>query len=264
MRFTTALLAILLTFFIPFHSFAWGTNGHRITAQVAYNHLSGKAKREIAKILGDESLAMSANFADFIKSDSTFDYISPWHYINIKTGLSESQVIALLDEQQHGENIYSKINWLKGELKKKENNIERKRFYLVLLVHFIGDLHQPMHVGRPEDLGGNRVRLLWFDQPTNLHRVWDEQLIEFQKMSYTEFANAIDHAPKKTIRQWQSEPMQQWVFESYGIAENLYGEIRYADQKLSYRYNFDHVATLNQQLLKGGIRLAGVLNEIFS
>lgn len=264
MRLTYRFLAVFMILYIPTQLFAWGMNGHRITGQIAYNHLTGKAKRQIQQLLGNESLAISANYADFIKSDSTFDYISSWHYINIKTGLSDSQVKDLLDEHQHGENIYSKINWLAAELKKKDLDQQTKRFYLVLLVHFVGDLHQPMHVGRPEDLGGNRVKLFWFNEPTNLHRIWDEQLIEYQKLSYTEYAAEIDRADKKTIRQWQAQPIHQWVSESYGIAEKLYGEIKYTEQKMSYRYNFDHVTTMNQQLLKGGIRLAGMLNEIFS
>ncbi len=264
MRLTLAIVVVVTLMASPFKTLAWGTNGHRIVGQVAYNHLTGKAKRQIQKLLGDESLAMSANYADFIKSDSSFDYIGTWHYVNIKSGLNEAQVKDLLDEQQHGNNIYGKIIWLTGELKRKDLDAQTQRFYLVLLIHFIGDLHQPMHVGRPEDLGGNRVKLFWFDEPTNLHRLWDEQLIEFQKLSYTEYATHIDHVTRSTVRQWQSTPLHQWVFESYSIAEKLYGGIKYTEQKMSYRYNFEHVATLNNQLLKGGVRLAGVLNEIFS
>ncbi len=135
--------------------------------------------------------------------------------------------------------------------------------YLRLLVHIAGDIHQPMHVGHPEDRGGNSIRVLWFNELTNLHSVWDDKLVEMQKLSYTEYARAINHTGNKQRREWQSQPMTAWFFESYQIAGQLYDEIKQPDQKLGYRYNFDHLETMNQQLLKGGVRLAGILNSIF-
>ena len=112
------------------------------------------------------------------------------------------------------------------------------------------------------DKGGNNLKLLWFNTPTNLHRVWDENLIEFQQLSYTEHTAAINHATPAQIKQWQKQPVSDWIFESYRISGQLYKEVR-ADDKLSYAYNYNHVAILNRQLLKGGIRLAGLLNQIF-
>ncbi|MEI9809117.1 MAG: S1/P1 nuclease [Bacteroidota bacterium] len=160
--------------------------------------------------------------------------------------------------------LYAKTNYLISELKNKELGKDKKILYLRLLVHFIGDMHQPMHVGgRAEDLGGNRVKVLWFNEPTNLHAVWDDKLPEFQKLSYTEWATAINHTSKKERQEWQKQPMTEWCFESYQVAQEIYGEITQPDQKLGYAYNFDHIETVNQRLLKGGVRLAGVLNEIF-
>ena len=135
--------------------------------------------------------------------------------------------------------------------------------YLRLLIHITGDIHQPMHVSRAEDLGGNRIRLTWFNEPTNLHSLWDEKLVEFQNLSYTEYTAAINHVKRKQRDAWQQQPMTEWFFESYQIAGQLYSEITQPDQKIGFRYNFDHIAILNQQLLKAGVRLAGLLNEIF-
>jgi hypothetical protein len=133
-----------------------------------------------------------------------------------------------------------------------------------LLVHFIGDMHQPMHVGgRPEDLGGNRIRVLWFNDSTNLHSVWDDKLPEFQKLSYTEWANAINFSTKQQRAEWQHGPISECFYESYQLTQGIYAEINRPWQRLSFRYNFDHIDTINRQLLRGGIRLAGILNEIF-
>ena len=240
----------------------WGATGHRVVGEIANAHLCRKAKKNIRAILGNESIAISSNWADFIKSDSTLKYIDPWHYINIKSGLNYSDFDAYLKTDTIAD-AYTRINFLITELKDKQLPLVKKQFYLRLLIHIVGDIHQPMHTGRAEDLGGNRVKVLWFNEPTNLHSVWDDKLIEFQKLSYTEYTNNINHTNKAIRKEWQKQPMSLWLFESYQLADKIYGGITQPDQKLSYRYNYDYIAIVNQQLLKGGVRLAGLLNDIF-
>lgn len=135
--------------------------------------------------------------------------------------------------------------------------------YVRLLVHFVGDVHQPMHAGYREDLGGNRIKVSWFNTPTNLHAVWDESLVNFQQLSYTEYTAAINHTTLPQRLAWQKQPLSEWIVESYNIAGQLYTEITRPDQRLGYEYNFRHVGTVNERLLKGGVRLAGLLNSIF-
>jgi hypothetical protein len=255
-------LTFLLLFFFSTQAFGWGLLGHRIVGEIAERHLSGKAKREIKKILGNESLAMSANWADFIKSDTSYNYLGSWHYVNLKTGLSQSDVQTRLATDTIP-TIYNRLTHLVSEFKSnKALTLEQKRMYLRLIVHLVGDIHQPMHAGRPEDLGGNRIQLHWFFEPSNLHRVWDEQLINYQQLSYTEYTAALDFTTKSQRKQLQATGADQWVYESYRIAEDLYKGVKKGD-KLRYDYNFKHVSTLNDQLLKGGVRLAGLLNELF-
>src|SRR5690606_4909993 len=83
--------------------------------------------------------------------------------------------------------------------KKKELPLEKKQQYLYFLIHIIGDAHQPLHVGREEDLGGNKVTLEWFGSKTNLHTIWDSKLIDFEKYSYKEYADVLNRLPKKEI-----------------------------------------------------------------
>jgi hypothetical protein len=206
---------------------------------------------------------MAANWADFIKSDSNFNYLNPWHYVNLKGGLTHVEVMNILTPDT-GINLYAKLNLVIRELKKKNLAKDKKLMYLRLLIHFVGDLHQPMHAGgRAEDQGGNRVRVLWFNDSTNLHSMWDDKLPEYQKLSYTEWSKAINHTTKQQRLGWQKSPVREWFYESYKIAQDIYAEIKQPYQRLGYRYNFDHIETINQQLLKGGVRLAGLLNEIF-
>ncbi len=240
---------------------AWGVQGHRITGEIAEKYLTPKAKKEIQKLLGNESVAMACNWADFIKSDSSYNYIATWHYINLPSGMTSAQFTDYLKKDTDTD-LYTKVNFIVSQLKTKSLPKTKKIFYLKLLIHFIGDAHQPLHTAHAEDKGGNNIKLLWFNNPVNFHRVWDENLIEFQQLSYTEHAVAINHATATQIKQWQKQPFSEWLYESYRICENLYKEI-HPNDKLSYQYNYNHVGILNEQLLKGGIRLAGLLNQLF-
>src|SRR5687767_6261425 len=132
-----------------------------------------------------------------------------------------------------------------------------------MLIQIGRNLHQPMHVAKQSDLGGNRVRVQWFNQPSNLHKVWDEQLVEFQQLSYTEYAAVLNHTSKLQKQRWQQQPMEEWIFDTYQQCQKVYAGIKEDNQKLSYKYNYDYVDMLNGQLLKGGIRLAGLLNQVF-
>lgn len=262
MKFVFRIFLCVSLFALPASSFAWGMLGHRIVGQIADGYLTAKARSEIQKILGTESIAMSSNWADFIKSDSTYRYLSPWHYINLKSGLSDDDVRAYL-KTDTATDVYTRVNFIVKELKKGNLPLNKKQLYLKLLIHFVGDIHQPMHAGRPDDLGGNRIRVQWFGSNSNLHAVWDEALIEHQKLSYTEDAAAINHTTLKQRQALQKATVGDWIVESYNLAETLYPEITEKDQKLGYEYNFKHLQTVNGQLLKAGVRLAGLLNAIF-
>src|SRR6185436_7297628 len=120
-------------------------------------YLSNKARNAIREILGTESIAIGSTWGDFIKSDSTFNYLSPWHYINFKQGLSQSEFNSILQNDTAAD-AYTKLNFLIAELKNKQLAADKKQMYLRLLIHIAGDIHQPLHVGQLEDLGGNRVR----------------------------------------------------------------------------------------------------------
>lgn len=255
-------IVFCLLFSLPFYSLAWGVLGHRIVGEIAESYLSAKAKAEIKKILGNESVGMASNWADFIKSDSTYDYLYNWHFINLPGGLSGNELQAYLLNDT-ATDVYTRINFLVKELKNKQLSIEKKRMYLRLLIHLVGDAHQPLHTAHKEDLGGNRIKVLWFTAPTNLHAVWDESLVNFQQLSYTEYTRAINYTTPVQRLSWQRQPISQWIIESYQISEELYKGITEENQKLSYRYNFQYINTVNDRLVKGGVRLAGLLNQLF-
>ncbi len=252
----------VLVICIPISSHAWGLLGHRIVGQIASSYITQKTKSEIIKILGFESLAMASNWPDFIKSDPSFKYLSLWHYVNIKSGLTFNEVDSALKEDTTT-NAFTKTNFLINELKKnKLLPTEKKIFYLRLLIHIIGDLHQPMHLGKIEDRGGNAIKVKWFNDDVNLHQIWDEKLISFQELSYTEYAASINNTTIEQRSTWQKQTLTQWMFDTYQLSEKVYAST-IPDSRLDFGYNFKFIAALNDQLLKGGVHLAGVLNDIF-
>jgi len=248
--------------YAPLKSMAWGAEGHRIAGQIADSYLTPKARTAIKAILGYESIAITSNWADFIKSDPNFSYMSPWHYVDLDTAYTYPELKNFLSQDTKVD-AYTKLNFLIAELKKKDLSKENKLLYLRMLIHIVEDVHQPLHVGHTSDKGGNDIKVTWFNTPTNLHSVWDSQLIDFQQLSYTEYTAAINHTTAAQRAEWQKAPISQWLFESSQIANKLYSETKNGDVLNGYRYNFDHIAIVNQQLVKAGVRLAGVLNQIF-
>jgi len=247
--------------YVPVQSMAWGTNGHRICGQIAESYLNPKARAAVKAILGHETVAMASTWADFIKSDPAYSYMSPWHYVDLNKAYTYPELVVFL-KQDTSVDAYTKINYLIGQLKSKNLPKKDKVLDLRMLIHIVEDVHQPMHVAHADDKGGNDFKVTWFNNPTNLHSVWDSQLIDFQQLSYTEYAAAVNDATPAEVKEWQKAPVSQWLFESNQIAEKLYTDIKPGDN-LNYKYNFTHIAILNHQLLKAGVRLAGVLNAIF-
>ncbi|MEQ9580802.1 MAG: S1/P1 nuclease [Arenibacter sp.] len=236
----------------------WSKTGHRTIGEVAQQHLSGKAKKALKKLLNGQSLALVSNYADEIKADRSFSKFGPWHYVNYPAEKKYTEVTP----SEEGDIIIGIEKCI--EIVKDANSKEEdKVFYLKMLIHLIGDLHQPMHVGRLEDKGGNDIQLQWFGRGTNLHRLWDSNMIDDYGMSYSELANNLPELTKGQIKFIQQGNIYDWVEESQDIANELYGSVE-VGEKLGYAYDYKYWATVENQLQKGGLRLAKVLNELFS
>lgn len=127
------------------------------------------------------------------------------------------------------------------------------------LSHLIGDVHQPLHVGRGDDRGGNDVLVLWFGEPTNLHAVWDSKIIDHTQLSFSELADLVDRPTRDQVRDWQASRAPDWARESQDLRAACYAM---GDRRLSYLYVHDHWPTVQRRLLQAGVRLAGELNRL--
>jgi hypothetical protein len=235
----------------------WGKNGHRSTGEIAEKHLTRKAKRSIDKILKGQSLAFVATYADEIKSDKKYNKYYSWHYINMDLDQTYEQ-----SEKNPKGDLVTGINTCIKILNDKNSSDDEKNFHLKMLVHFMGDLHQPMHIGRKEDKGGNSIQVEWFGRGSNLHRVWDTNMIDDWEMSYIELADNADDLSKIQIETIEKGTLIDWVNEVHIVTNEVYNSVE-KGENLRYKYSYNHFGTVRTQLQKGGIRLAKVLNDIF-
>lgn len=240
---------------------SWGVTGHRSIAKIAENHLSVKAKLAVKAILGKEDMAMASTFADEIRATPKYRKTSNWHYINPPENLSYGQFVKYL-KSDSTPNVYNALLKMVEQLKNVKTNKEEKRFALKMLIHLVGDLHQPMHVSRTKDQGGNKIQLRFNNKGTNLHALWDSGLINYSGLTFTEMATALDNVSNDHIREWQRDELSKWLFESYQISAQLYQEVE-GKTSLDYTYYPSHSKLYQERIQKAGIRLAGLLNQIY-
>lgn len=251
------LLAFLIVIPIKAENPDWGKTGHRTIADIANQYLKGKTKRRIAKLLDGKSLVLVSTYADDIKSDNKYRSYNVWHYINKPFDVTYEDA-----EKNPNGDLITGINKCISTLKDKNASKEDKAFHLKMLVHLIGDLHQPMHVGKKEDKGGNTFQVQWFGKGTNLHSVWDSKMIDSYDMTYSELTKNIPKFSKDEIKVLQQGSIVDWINETGKKAEIVYDSTK-SGENLRYKYMYDYFELSTTQLQKGGIRLAKILNDIF-
>lgn len=255
------LVTLLSIFIFGFSSTAnealrWGQIGHRTTGLIAKQYLTDKAASEVERVLGNESLAEVSTWMDEVRSDGGYDYMAPWHYVTIPEG----ETYETVEKNPDGDIIWA-IDKVVSELKAGGLTPKQEAENLKVLVHLVGDLHQPLHVGNGTDRGGNDVSLQWFQESSNLHRVWDSEMIDDKQLSFTELTRFINHPTEAQIQDWQSSSVLDWAYESKAILPQVYDMPE--NKELTYEYSYKNWDTVEIRLLKAGIRMAGLINEIY-
>jgi hypothetical protein len=237
----------------------WGKTGHRIIGEIAERQLSDDVKDIVYDILDGESLAVVSTWADEMRSNPNWRPYDKWHYVNLPLDLEYP------DADVPEENVVTIIERCVAILKSPSSDKEMKKFYLKYLVHLVGDLHQPMHTGRYEDYGGSKIYLTFkgrkgSDNKTNLHVLWDTNLIDDFKMSYTEWSNHLQNKYRKEVVK-QSNTLE-WTFESHWWARDIYKNTPDGSY-LSYDYVYKYQPVLEKRLYYAGVRLGNLIQDIF-
>lgn len=194
----------------------------------------------------------AANWMDNIKSDHSYDYMKPYHYVNFDKG---AKVVEL-----NGDNIIYQLNETIKDLRNKKNlSKEEISTKIKILFHLIGDLHQPLHVGYGSDKGGNTMQINYNGKGTNLHSFWDSVIIESKGITLQDCLKSNKFCKFKL---WKIKKINvvNWSIESRSLLDQIYNT---GGNKISDEYANKNAALIETQILKAGIRLASVLKEVF-
>jgi hypothetical protein len=241
-----------------FNAFSWGLTGHRIVGHIAMDHLNPEVRSHILETLGGEDLAQVSNWMDFIKSEPSYDSLNAWHYCTVES-------VDHLDHHEHPDkgDVWMAIDKFLNEITTQEYSVD-EAFALRALAHLIGDVHQPLHCGNGTDMGGNQVKVKFFWESSNLHRVWDSGLIDYWKMSYTEYSTWImGTVTPEHIQSWKGTTTKDWVRESVEMREQCYSTMG-DPERMGYRYVYDNTELLHLRLAQAGVRLADALNQAYA
>ncbi len=279
------LTGVFIASFAP-SALGWGANGHRTIALIAQRYFDDEVAAEISRLLEGRSLASVSDWADTIRSDERWDCASPFHYATLPPGTH------YLDEGVPPQgDVLGAIVYYEEMLSNRAARPEQRAVALKFLVHFVADVHQPLHVGLGCDRGGNDVQVEWYGEVANLHSVWDSKIYDSWQLSYTEFADSIDIAEAAEINAVQNTTPVEWLVESQDLHEDVYRCSVSSDRcpclcgdcgdgysvfggctsrpcvlsvsgpiRLSWEYRYRARPIVERQLLKAGLRLAAILN----
>jgi hypothetical protein len=255
---------VLLTaaiFACPSEVFAWGSEGHRIIAEIAEQYLTPDTARRVRELLAIENattLADVANWADQIRGQRR--ETASWHFVDIP--ISASGYDASRD-CPHGDCVVEKTEELVAKLADRSLPPQQRLEALKFVVHFVGDLHQPLHASDNGDRGGNEIHVVFLGHRTNLHAVWDTGIIApaVQGDERTYAMRLVQETTKAEVTAWREGSVIDWANESHGIAvRSIYGDLPHALGPLPASYEQAALPVVNKQLERAGVRLAATLN----
>jgi len=250
---------------------AWGAQGHHIVARIAWSLMSPPAREAAGALLGPglETFAASATWADEVRSARPETY--NWHFVDIPVGTPKYDAARDCPPTDKGDCIIAALERSLKDLADPQRSQELKGESLKFVIHFIGDLHQPLHAIDNHDRGGNDVKVEALrgeeGRGTNLHAVWDTGLINLS--DETEPARAA-----RLVSDLTQHPadvrlnLVQWAEDSHALAEQV--TYRYpgftpagppaAPVTLDSAYRTAAIALIDRQLAVAGARLAAILN----
>ncbi len=268
---------------------AWGPTGHRVVAEIAQRNLTPRARQRVAEVLRGHTLAEVVNWPDELRSDPRFDKYKLLHFATVPNGVSSyrdsnkarcGDLVVAIDalsaflksgSREALFTVPALTDMTDGSEKGACNPVKTDPITpdtaLRLLAHFMGDLHQPLHVGG-NDFGGNAVQVSWMDRwQTNLHSSWDDEMVDYERLSFTEYADFLNHLSDAEVTARQKGDTIAWADEAVAARPALYVFPDKAKNPkiplISYGYIGAQRDRMREQLLKGGLRLAAVLNGIF-
>lgn len=256
---------------VPTPAFAWGKTGHRVVAALADAQLSGLARAHIREIIGSaETLDEAATWPDEMRSAPGQFWqktSTPFHYVTLNG--------VIYDHAPAESDALEALQKYTATLRDPNASLADKQLALRFVVHLVGDLHQPLHVGKCCDKGGNEVKVKWFGKDTNLHSVWDSSLVDDEQLSFTELTAKLQrHTSNDDLIRWWDINPRDWISESAQLRDTLYPAMppkgakdkkgQPAVPELSYAYVYKFTPVMEMRLKQAGVRLAAYLNAVYA
>ena len=253
------ILFICLAMLAPTLASAWGQKGHDVVAYIAEKHLSKRTLKRVTEVLDGNSLVYVANWMDNASHTDEYAYTKTWHYVNVNPDEGSYNN----STKSTSGDVVTAINGIVDRIKSGTLTAEQERAELMMLIHLVGDMHCPMHAGMKSDRGGNGTKVKYFGKQRNLHSVWDSEIVESaHRWSYSEWQQQVDRASRKEQKAIAQGCPNDWIEETVLLARDIYATSS-TGENLSYDYVAHYAPVVEQQLLKGGIRLAKILEELY-
>jgi len=253
---------------------AWGPEGHILVAHIAETQLTPAVRARVAEILGPgKTMESISSWADQIRGQRR--ETGPWHYIDIPI---DKPHLDMARDCPKGECVIAKIEQFAVVLKDPASTADQRREALMFIIHFVGDMHQPLHCSDNNDHGGNETRVVFANRPGNLHSLWDGRLLQGMGTEEALFAKLEREAEHH--RKWGKGTVRKWAEESHKAAQKVvYGKLPKAPKTLpsttatassalppappvtvdsAYERKADPLIAM--QIEKAGLRLASLLN----
>ena len=247
------LLAALAV--LPAGAHAFGPFGHQIVAEIAARHLEPAAKREVERLFGQPAgpaLQQAATWPDEIKELPGYGALAPLHYTNVPAGAC---VIEPARDCQDGRCVYGMLDAYIEKVGNASNDALRAEA-VKWLVHLVGDVHTPLHVGLASDKGGNDFQIQFEGQGSNLHRLWDSQMLATRKRNVQQYADALEQSSTEVST---SGTAIDWAGESCRIRAAVYPDPK--RRTIGADYVAANLPILDRRLREAGLRLAAILNR---
>lgn len=234
----------------------WGRVGHSITGAIADAHLTDTARAEVERVLGDLSIAEATLWMDQVRPTDAYRHTADWHWVTVP----DDSTYADAHKNPNGD-IIAVLERTIAALKTDTLSAAEEREALKMVLHLVGDIHQPLHVGTGEDRGGNDVAVTYLGRETNLHRLWDTDLLASWHDDDAVWAAAINHPSDELVAAWQRATVRRWAEESVSYRDVVYDLPE--DKVIGWEYRNRALPIVEKRLLQAGVRTAGVLNDIY-
>lgn len=280
-RLVGSAFSLLLAF--PLNAGAWGILGHKVAAEIASRHLTPEARAAIEQLLAGDNMVEASLWADNVRRTAPWTHTSGYHFADVNEGMTYLQNLGSLtpEQQSHGDVIMallkaqtvlrsSTVNADQSADQNADLRAQEKLFALKFAIHFLGDMHQPLHAGHPGDRGGNDIQVNWFGKKANLHAIWDTDIMT------TAHDSDLKNRDQVSQVTWYADYLESKApyYENCDIDLDTWinQTVRYAED---YGYNGGYqgdngeymrktLPVIEAQLVRAGLRMACFLNDAFA